>query len=107
MGFQSPPVTEGRGMAHGRKSALTMHVTPAQRHTLLAWQRATTVSAGLARRGRLILLVADGVPLAPIAAIVGIRRRFVYTWVRRFVPEGVAHVTPVNCGATAPPAAVA
>ena len=65
-------------MARGRTTALTIHLTPAQRQTLLTWQRATTVPAGLARRGRLILLVADGVPITHIAATVGISRRFVY-----------------------------
>ena len=53
-------------MARGRTTALTIHLTPAQRQTLLTWQRATTVPAGLARRGRLILLVADGVPITDI-----------------------------------------
>ena|SRR5215216_566671 len=77
-------------MARGRKTALTIYLTPAQRQTLLTWQRATTVPAGLARRGRLILLFADGVPITHIATTVGISRRFVYKWVRRFVQEEVA-----------------
>jgi hypothetical protein len=76
-------------MARGRTTALTIRLTPAQRRTLLAWQRATTISAGCARRGRIILLVADGIPIAHIAATVGISRRFVYKWVQRFLEEGV------------------
>jgi biotin operon repressor len=76
-------------MARGRKTSLTIHLTPAQRHTLLAWQRATTISAGHARRGRIILLVADGVPLTTIAATVGISRRFIYKWAQRFVKHGI------------------
>jgi hypothetical protein len=55
--------------------------------TLLAWQRATTISAGLARRGRIIFLLADGVPITAIAATVGVSRRFIYTWAKRFVQE--------------------
>ena len=47
-------------MARGRKTSLTIHLTPAERRTLLAWQRATTIPAGLARRGRIILLLSDG-----------------------------------------------
>ena len=62
---------------------------PAERHTLLAWQRATTISAGRARRGRILLLMADGVPIADIAALVGISRRFVYKWVQRFLDKGM------------------
>ena len=76
-------------MARGRKTSLTIHLTPAERQTLLAWQRATTISAGRARRGRIILLVADRVPISDVAATVGISRRFVYKWVQRFVHEGL------------------
>ena len=47
-------------MARGRKTALAVQLTPAERQTLLVWQRSTTISAGRARRGRLILLVAAG-----------------------------------------------
>ena len=77
-------------MAQGRKTSVTIRLTPAQRQTLLAWQRATTISAGLARRGRMILLLADGVTITDTAATVGISRRFVYKWVKRFVEAGLA-----------------
>ena len=76
-------------MARGRTTSLTIHLTPAERQTLLAWQRATTITAGRARRGRIILLVADGMPLSHIAATVGISRRFVYKWVQRFLQHGI------------------
>src|SRR5262244_4428423 len=76
-------------MARGRKTALTIRLTPAQRQTLLAWQRATTISAGRARRGRIILLVAEGMPITDIAATVGISRRFIYKWVQRFLARGM------------------
>jgi hypothetical protein len=75
-------------MARGRKTSLSVPLTPAERRTLLAWQRATTISAGRARRGRIILLMADGMPISDVAATVGISRRFVYKWVQRFVAEG-------------------
>jgi len=74
-------------MARGRTTSLTIRLTPAERQTLLAWQRATTISAGRARRGRIILLVADGRSITDIAATIGISRRFVYKWVQRFVQE--------------------
>ena len=64
-------------MARGRKTSLTIRLTPAERQTLLAWQRATTIAAGRARRGRIILLVADGMSISEVAATVGISRRFV------------------------------
>jgi Helix-turn-helix domain len=76
-------------MAQRRKTSLTIRLTLAERQTLLAWQRLPTISAGLARRGRIVLLVADGVPLTHVAAMVGITRRFVYKWVGRFLHEGL------------------
>jgi CRP-like cAMP-binding protein len=76
-------------MARGRTTSLTMHLTPVERRTLLVWQRATTISAGRARRGRIILLLAVGVPITDIAATVGISRRFVYKWVQQFLEQGV------------------
>src|SRR6516165_2857357 len=79
----------GIDMARGRKTSLTIRLTPAQRQTLLAWQRATTISAGCARRGRILLLVADGVPITDVAATVGISRRFVYKWAQRFLEHGL------------------
>jgi helix-turn-helix protein len=81
---------KGYCMARGRKTSLTIRLTPAQRRTFLAWQRSTTIAAGHARRGRIILLVADGMPITDIAATVGISRRFVYKWVQRFLAQGVA-----------------
>jgi transposase len=80
-------------MARGRKTSLSIQLTPAQRQTLLAWQRSTTISAGLARRGRMILLLADGVTITDIAATVGISRRFVYKWVQQFQERGVEGLT--------------
>ena len=76
-------------MARGRTTSLTICLTPAERQTLQAWQRATTISAGRARRGRMILLLAEGVTISDIAATVGISRRFVYKWAQRFLEQGV------------------
>ena len=76
-------------MARGRTTSLTIRLTPTERQTLLAWQRATTISAGRARRGRIILLVADGLAISDIANTVRISRRFVYKWVQRFLRAGL------------------
>src|SRR5262245_9079109 len=76
-------------MARGRKTSFTIRLTPADRLTLLRWQRATTISAGLARRGRLLLLLADGMTITEAAATVGLSRRHSYKWLRRFVQEGL------------------
>jgi transposase len=77
-------------MARGRKTSLTIRLTPAERQTLLAWQRSTTISAGMARRGRMILLRADGMTLTDIAATVGVSRRHTYTWIQRFLQDRLA-----------------
>jgi transposase len=79
---------------------------------LLAWQRSTTISAGRARRGRIILLLAEGVPISHIVAMVGLNRRFIYKWAKRFLHEWVAGLTDLPgrgtrsraapAGATAP-----
>ena len=76
-------------MPRGRKTALTIGLTPAERQTLQAWQRSPTLPAGLARRGRIILLMTEGRTISAIAETVGISRRFVYKWVQRFGQEGL------------------
>jgi DNA invertase Pin-like site-specific DNA recombinase len=76
-------------MARGRKTSLTIRLTLAQRRTLLAWQRSTTIPAGRARRGRIILLLEEGMSISVIARTVGISRRFIYKWVQRFLAAGV------------------
>jgi hypothetical protein len=86
-------------MARGRKTALSIRLTPDQHHTLLAWQRATTIPAGHARRGRIILLLAEQMPIATVAATVGISRRFVYKWAQRFLEKGMEGLTDQpGCG---------
>ena len=80
-------------MAQGRKTALRIRLTPAQRRTLHAWQRSTTISAGRARRGRILLLVADGMSITDVAATVGLSRRHVYKWVQQFLEHGLEGLT--------------
>ena len=76
-------------MPRGRTTALTIRLTPAQRQTLLAWERSTTIPAGLARRARMVLLLTEGMTLTDIAATVGISRRFIYKCVQRFLEQGL------------------
>jgi hypothetical protein len=80
-------------MPCGRKISLTIGLTPAQRRTLLAWQRATNTPAGLARRARMLLLLADGMTIAAAAPTVGLSRRHIYKWIQRFVQEGLEGLT--------------
>jgi CRP-like cAMP-binding protein len=76
-------------MPRGRTTSFTIRLTPAQRQTLQAWQRSTAIPVGLARRGRILLLLADGMTITDIATTVGMTRRHVYKWIHRFVREGV------------------
>jgi hypothetical protein len=80
-------------MPRGRKTSFTIHLTPAQRQTLLVWQRATHIPAGLARRSRIILLLANGMTITDIAATVGMSRRHAYKWLQRFMQDGVEGLT--------------
>jgi hypothetical protein len=84
------PLWRGIGMTRGNRTSLTIRVTAKERRTLQAWQWSKTIPAGRARRGKVILLMADQVPITHIAAMVGISRRFVYKWVHRFLQEGLA-----------------
>jgi len=76
-------------MARGRRTSLTIRLTAKERRTLLAWQWSKTIPAGRARRGKVILLMADRVRISHIAATVEISRRFIYKWVQRFLEEGL------------------
>ena len=80
-------------MPRGRKTSFTIHLTPAERQTLMEWQRATTVPHGVARRGRILLLLADGVTIIDVAATVGISRKNIYKWIKRFLQQGVEGLT--------------
>jgi hypothetical protein len=89
---RSPKATclKGVSMARGRTTSLTLTLSPQERQTLLAWERSTTIIAGLAIRARIILLVAEGMPISHIADTVGTSRRLVYKWVKRFLHARVA-----------------
>jgi hypothetical protein len=76
-------------MARGRRTSFTIRLTPAERRTLLTWQRSTIIPAGLARRARLLVLLADGMTITEAAATVGLSRRHTYKWIQRFVQAGL------------------
>jgi hypothetical protein len=65
-------------MVQGRKPQLLIFLTPEERRTLEAWPRSTTISQGLAKRGKSILLLAEQVPIAAIARRIGIARSPIY-----------------------------
>ena len=77
-------------MVRGRTTKLSVTLTPGDKTLLESWQRSTTIQAGLARRGRIILLLSEGASISHISRTVGIRRRFIYKWVDRFQSLGVS-----------------
>ena len=77
-------------MARGRKSPLVIELFPEERETLQRWQRSTTMAAGLVRRGRIILLLADRYSQSQVAQLVGVQRAVVRQWARRFLAQRLA-----------------
>jgi Helix-turn-helix domain len=76
-------------MARGRKSSLVIVLSPTERETLERWQQSTTIAAGLARRGKIILLLADGSSQSAVAQAVGVQRPVVRQWAKRFLAQRV------------------
>jgi hypothetical protein len=77
---------QGRSMSN--RNAVS--VTKKQREELEAWLRRQTVSAGLAKRARAILLLDEGSHISETAQMVGMQRRHLYKWIGRFQESGVA-----------------
>src|ERR1700756_2230904 len=73
----------------GRKRSFVVELSPTERADLERWQRSTTVSVGLARRARVLLLLADGSSLKDAASIAGLTVRNARKWVRRFLALGI------------------
>lgn len=74
----------------GRKPALTLVVSEEERQTLEGWLRASKTPVGKARRGRAILLLADGGTYARTAEVTGLGERHVRKWARRFAERRLA-----------------
>jgi hypothetical protein len=74
-------------MARGRTSAWHMVLSPEEHQTLERWQRATTMAAGRARRGKIILLLAAGSSPSAAAQAVGVQRTVVRHWAKRFLVQ--------------------
>ena len=64
-------------------------VTSEQREELEALMRRPSAAAGLVKRARAILLLADGVSVSATGRLVGMLRRHLYKWIDRFRGQGV------------------
>jgi len=69
-------------MAHPAAPALVLRAGDGD--VLRSWVRASTVSAGLAQRARIVLLAADGMMNTEIARRVGVTRQTVVSWRARY-----------------------
>jgi Helix-turn-helix domain len=77
-------------MARGCKSPFIIFLSPAERAQLEHWQRSTTIPAGLAKRGQIILWRADGLALAAMARRLAVGRRIVRKWLKRVLNQRLA-----------------
>ena len=71
-------------------TTMDLKLSPGDRHVLTGMLRATTLSAGLARRARIILALAEGRSYADIAATHGVTDTYIARWKRRVVDGGLA-----------------
>jgi transposase len=74
----------------GPRSRRVIELDAESRGSLESVARRTTAAAGLVRRARIVLLVADGLPLDQIARQVGVRPNVVRTWADRYRAGGLA-----------------
>lgn len=74
----------------GPRSPRAVVLPPDTQAALVHLTRSPSVPAGVARRARIVLLAADGVPLRHIGPRVGVDRNVVRDWLDRFRARGVA-----------------
>jgi transposase len=72
---------------------VVVEIAPGDREVLESWTRSSAVRAGLAQRARIVLLAADGVPVAEIVQRVGVSKPTVIAWRKRYAAEGVGGLT--------------
>ena len=73
----------------GRTSNIKIELTPESRDVLQGLLRRQKIPAGLAKRARAILLLADGQTFSQISLQVGMGERHLRKWARRFIERGV------------------
>jgi transposase len=71
-------------------SKYIVRVSVDQRDELEAFLRRQNVAAGLAKRARAILLLADGRSVSEVGRLLPMQRRHLYKWAERFRRQGIA-----------------
>ena len=80
----------GEAVMSGPRSRRLIALDDEDRAVLEGLTRRTTVAVGLARRARIVLLAAEGIPLDRIGRQVGVDRNVVRLWVDRYRVGGLA-----------------
>jgi len=71
------------------KRQSVVSVTVKQREELDALLRRPSIAAGLAKRARAIVLLAEGATVSATGRLVQMQRRHLYKWIERFREQGV------------------
>lgn len=74
----------------GRTSALKIEMDTQTRKTLCSWLRRQKTPAGLAKRARAMLLLADGQTYSHTSKQVGLGERHLRKWAKRFITQGIS-----------------
>jgi len=74
----------------GPRSPRVIELSEGVQEDLIRLTRSPSVAAGLARRARIVLLAAEGVPIRHIGPRVGVSRTVVRDWLDRFRTLGLA-----------------
>ena len=75
------------------KRQQVVSVSEKQREELDALLRRPSTAAGLAKRARAIVLLAEGASVSETSRLVSMERRHLYKWIDRFREQGVAGLT--------------
>jgi transposase len=70
-------------------TTMDLKLSPEDRRVLGGMLRATTLAAGLARRARVVLALADGQSYAAIAAACGVTDTYIARWKKRVIEGGL------------------
>ncbi len=73
----------------GRKSAVVVELSVEQRNELKKLTRSRTVKAGLQKRARAVLGIADGLTFRETMKRVGMTDKHIRNWCRRYLKTGI------------------
>ena len=82
-------VRKTEGKTKERVRVPTFALSDEHRYSLRSWQSSVKTPSGLAKRARIILMLAAGSTVSETARTVGVPRHRVYKWSRRFAIGGI------------------